>query len=562
MCKNKVSNFKKYGISSLSLQRSLLCFSLPVAAGIAALPLPAYAFTYQFNNGVEVRFDNNVEYSLGVRTGPVSKQLTSNVNANDGDLNLSRGIVSDRIQDITTLDLSENGFGFDASTESFYDSVYESKTQNRSQATYNPIGSASKYPNATGALVGRNIELRNLFGYGTFTLGNIPIDFHIGRHTLIWGESVFFPDNGIAYGMAPLDGVEATSEPNAEARDLFLPVGMASISAQLTDTLRLEAYYQFEWEKTIIPPVGSYYSGSDFFDGGGQRLILAQPELPFFPGAYFFRGRDIRGSTTGQFGIALHYDPESSPFDFGIYALQYNDREPQVYIYPGLGAGPTANGISEGQYRLVYPNHIQLYGVSGSTTIGAWNIAGEISARTNVPLVNNGVTIGFGQQADNNSHVRYPTGDAGYAQISAIYLGPATKLWGASSLEAELAGNQLFRVVKNGDEFVASNGGGPGHWNALGFHAVFTPTYYEVLPGVDLTVPLGLAYNFWGQSPTTHTFNGTDQSHGGVATIGLGATYLQTWNAVVNYNQYFGSIAYGQQFADRSLVTFNIQHTF
>jgi len=79
MCKNKVSNFKKYGISSLSLQRSLLCFSLPVAAGIAALPLPAYAFTYQFNNGVEVRFDNNVEYSLGVRTGPLSKCLSRNL---------------------------------------------------------------------------------------------------------------------------------------------------------------------------------------------------------------------------------------------------------------------------------------------------------------------------------------------------------------------------------------------------------------------------------------------------------------------------------------------------
>jgi hypothetical protein len=210
----------------------------------------------------------------------------------------------------------------------------------------------------------------------------------------------------------------------------------------------------------------------------------------------------------------------------------------------------------------VYPNHIQLYGVSASTTVGAWNIAGEISARTNVPLVNNGVTVAPGQQADNNSHVLYPTGDAGYAQISAIYLGPGTRFWNASNFVAELAGNQLLSVVKNGDEFVASNGGGPGHWNALGFHGLFTPTYYEVIPGVDLGVPLGLGYNFWGQSPTTHSFNGTDQSHGGVVTIGLNLTYRQTWNAAVNYNQYFGPVAYGQLFADRSLVTINLQHTF
>jgi hypothetical protein len=544
------------------LQHRALNFSLPLALGIAILPVSAHAFTHDFNNGVQVRFDNDIEYSLGIRTAPVSSQITSNINGNDGDLNLAKGIVSNRIQDITTLDLSYNGFGFDASTESFYDSVYESKTQNTSQATYNPIGPVSKYPNATGALIGRNIELRNLFGYGTFSIGNVPIDFRIGRHTLIWGESVFFPDNGIAYGIAPLDGIEATNEPNAEVKDLFLPVGMASISAQLTDSLRLESYYQFEWEKTIIPPVGSYYSPNDLFDGGGERLILAQPQPPVFPGVYFFRGRDISGATTGQFGIALHYDPESSPYDFGIYALQYNDREPQVYVYPGLGAGPTPDGISAGQYRLVYPNHIQLYGVSASTTLGAWNIAGEISARTNVPLVNNGVAVAPGEQADNNHHVLYPTGDAAYAQISAIYLGPATRLWSASNFVVELAGNQLLSVVKNGDEFVASNGGGPGHWNALGFHGLFTPTYYEILPGVDLGVPLGLGYNFWGQSATTHTFNGTDQSHGGVATIGLNLTYRQTWNAGLNYSQYFGPVAYGQLFADRSLVTFNLQHTF
>jgi hypothetical protein len=562
MYKIKRSNLKNLGISSRFVQRAILRVALPVSAGLVALPLPAKAFTYEFNNGVQVRFDNNVEYSLGIRTAPTSKQITNNINGNDGDLNLSAGVVSNRTQDITTLDLSDNGYGFDVSAESFYDSAYESKTQNGSQATYNPIGSASKYANGTSALVGRNIELRNLFGYGSFSLGNVPIDFRIGRHTLIWGESLFFPDNGIAYGMAPLDGVEATTEPNAEVKDLFLPVGMASISAQLTDSLRLESYYQFEWEKTIIPPVGSYYSPSDIFDGGGQRIILAQPQLPFFPGAYFFRGRDIRGATTGQFGIALHYDPDASPYDFGIYALQYNDREPQVYISPGVGGGPTPNGISEGQYRLVYPNHIQLYGISGSTTVGAWNIAGEISARMNVPLVNNGVIVGPGEQAGNSNHVLYPTGDAGYAQISTIYLGPATKLWGASSFVAELAGNQLFSVLKNADEFVASNGGGPGHWNAIGFHGVFTPTYYEVIPGVDLSVPLGLGYNFWGQSPTTHTFNGTDQSHGGVATIGVSAAYLQTWNAALSYNQYFGPVAYGQLYADRSLVTFNLQHTF
>jgi hypothetical protein len=117
-------------------------------------------------------------------------------------------------------------------------------------------------------------------------------------------------------------------------------------------------------------------------------------------------------------------------------------------------------------------------------------------------------------------------------------------------------------VDKNGGNFVASNGGGPGHWNSVGFHVVFTPTYFEVRPGVDLSIPLGLAYNFWGNAPGTHTFNGSDQSHGGEATIGATLTYLSTWNAGIAYNQFFGPVSYGQIFADRSNVTFNLQHTF
>jgi hypothetical protein len=544
------------------LARGLLaCSGLALAA---ACPGTAHAFTYLFNDGVQIRFDNDVEYSLAWRTQPVSAQLTSPINDNDGDLALSHGLVSDRIQDVTALDISDNGYGFDVSDEAFYDSVYEQQSQDTSQATYNAIGSARDFNATTSAIVGRNIELRNLFGYGNFNIGNIPVTIRIGRQALIWGESVFFPDNGIAYGMVPFDGEEAASEPNAEVKDIFLPVGMASVSAQLTDAIRLESYYQFEFEKTIIPPAGSYYSAFDFFDGGGERIIAAPPVQPFFPGAYLFRGPDIKHSASGNFGLALHYEPDSSPYDFGLYALQYTDRAPQIYVYPGLGAGPFPgpNGLVVGQYRLVYPTGIKIFGASASDTFGPWNVAGETSARINAPLTNTGVTVLPGQSPNAGSNALYPTGKIFYAQVSAIYLGPATKFWDSSALAAELAGNQLLSVDKNGQFFTAANGGGPGHWNSVGFHFVFTPTYFEVLPDMDLSLPLGLAYNFWGNSPGSHTFNGSDQSHGGEATVGVNLTYLSTWNAGIAYNQFFGPVSYGQLFADRSNVTFNIQHTF
>jgi hypothetical protein len=543
------------------LRRLLACSGIAI---VSALPNRAHAFTYLFGDGVQIRFDNDVEYSLGWRTAPVSQQLISpaNNNSDDGDRALSHGLISDRIQDVTAFDLSDNGYGFDASDIAFYDSVYEQKSQDTSQASYNSFGSSRNFEPTTSALVGRNIELRNLFGYGSFSIGSVPVTLRVGRQALIWGESLFFPDNGIAYGMVPFDGGQAASEPNAEVKDIFLPVGMASISAQLTDTIRLESYYQFEFEKTIIPPAGSYYSNFDFFDGGGERIIAVQPVQPFFPGVYLTRGPDIKHSASGNFGLALHYEPDSSPYDVGLYALQYTDRAPQIYTYPGLGtsAGPT--GIVVGQYRLVYPERIKILGASASDTIGSWNIAGEISARLNAPLSNTGVTVLPGEPADADTHALYPTGKILYAQVSEVYVGPATKFWDTSALVGELAGNQLLSVDKNGGNFIASNGGGPGHWNSIGFHVVFSPTWFEVRPGVDLTAPLGLAYNFWGNSPGSHTFNGTDQSHGGETSIGITLTYLSTWNAGFAYNQFFGPISYGQLLADRSNVTFNLQHTF
>jgi hypothetical protein len=543
--------------------------ALAVVAGLSLRAAPAQAYSYNFNDGVVIRIDNDVEYSLVDRTGGISAKLaagSNNINSDDGDRNLSHGIVSDRVQDVTTLDISDNGFGFDASALSFYDSVYESKTQNTSPYSVNSITGTDKFPHGTSALVGRNIEARNLFIFGGFTIGNVPVDVRIGRHTLVWGESLFFPDNGIAYGLAPFDGQLAASEPNVEAKDLFLPVGMASVSVQATNTIRVEAYYQFEWEKTIIPPAGSYYSSNDFFDGGGQRILAVEPN-PFFPGIVLTRTRDIRGSTTGQFGAAVHYDPDSSPYDFGLYALQYNDRAPQVYSY-ATGFNPTKNGIVVGDYALVYPDYIQLYGASASTTVGPFNIAGEGSVRIGVPLTNLGITVNPGELADNNHHALYPKGNAAYQQISTIYLGPATRLWGGSALVAELAGTELLAVTKNGNQFVKSNGGGPGYWDAVGFHVIFTPQYYEIRPDTDLSVPIGLAYNLWGQSPTSHTFNGSDQNHGGVFTFGPTLTYRTTWNLALTYSQYFGPVApgpkgpVGQVFADRSNVALSVQHTF
>jgi hypothetical protein len=316
------------------LKRSLrfVLLSTAATAGVICSIYPAQAFTYQLDNGVTIRLDNALQYSVTERVAPESSIIANDINANDGDNNLRAGIVSNRLDLLTTLNIDYQGFGFNASADSFYDTVYNQKTQQSGAGNYyNPTSvPADKFTEQTRTEAGRNIELRNLFVYGQTNIGNVPVTVRVGRLVNLFGESLLFAANGISYGQAPIDIARASSVPNTQAKDLFLPVGQALITVQPSESVSVSASYQFEWEKFNFIPTGSYFSINDFVGPGAER-IFAQPGAP----VGFLRGPDESGKDTGQFGIAVHYDPENTNWDFGLYALQYNDSEPQAVISLG-----------------------------------------------------------------------------------------------------------------------------------------------------------------------------------------------------------------------------------
>jgi hypothetical protein len=549
-----------------ALMSSVACLSV-LCGGQAA-----HAFTYQFNNGVNVRLDNTIEYSVIERASPTNAFYTNNPNTNDGDQNLRSGIVSNKFDLISTLDISYQGFGFDASTESFYDTVYNQNTQNTNGATYNPASTSyKKFTSETIASTGRNVELRNLFGYGAGNIAGIPVSLKIGRLVNIFGESLFMAGNGISYGQSPINAELAASVPNTQAKNLFLPVGQALLTVDLTNSIALTAYYQFEWEKFNDNPAGSFFSPADLLDEGGQRLYLASL-APYInnanPGAaaYLYRANDLKGSDTGQFGAALHYDPIGSNWDYGFYALQYNDTSPQVYARIGAGAPKLVSGtaagsplaLSAGTYQLVYANGIQIYGVSASTTVGPFNFAGEASIRANEDLVSS-VTLLPGQTAGNNEgDAAYAIGDVAHYQANMLYAGPKIPgVWDSSSVAAEVGGENLFAITKNKQNFDTA----ASQHAAFGIRAVGSATYFEVLSGLDLTPSIGLGWNFMGKSPDTIAFNDTGIDRGGDLTLGISYTYMNLWHGGITYSR---SIAPPGRdvMADRDFVSVNVQRTF
>ncbi len=559
--------------NSLKAKRYLLLSSVASMALLCA-GHTAHAFDYQFDNGVDVRFDNTIQYSVTERTSPVDSYLGGQTgaaqNTNDGDDNLRAGIVSNRVDLLSLFGVTYGNYGFTASVDSFYDAVYNQKTQNTDNATYNAASQpASKFTSATETQAGRNIELRNLFVFGTQNIDGIPVTLRVGRFVNLYGESLLFAANGISYGQAPLDITRALSVPNTEAKNLFLPVGQALISAQLNNSISVSAYYQFQWQKYNFVPAGDFFSPADVLDEGGQRLYAATI-APYVssanPGAaaYLYRASDINGSDTGQFGASAHFDPVGSSWDFGLYAIQYNDSEPQIYVHTTAGAPVVVSGtapgsplaLAVGTYQAVYANGIQVYGASTSTTVGPLNLAGEISTRIHDDL-NSSVTVLPGQIANNTSHPLYAIGDTLHYQASGIYLGPKTSFWDTSTVVGEVAGDNLYAITQNSENYDRATSKHMG----FGVRAIASATYFEVLPGLDVTPNIGLGWNFMGQAPDTPAFNGTGIDRGGDLSLGISGIYANKWTGGISYTRY---IAPPQRdpFADKDFVSFNVERTF
>ncbi|NMZ42683.1 MULTISPECIES: DUF1302 domain-containing protein [Pseudomonas] len=491
-----------------------LGLGLLLTAGVAPV---VSAITLDINPEIEADWTNTLKYSLGARTGSKNKTNLNNSNADDSERNFDRGsLVMNRVDWLSELNFKYQNYSLNLSGAGWYDNVYNSSNENDSPSTANAFtASNDHYTSDARKWAGRDFELMNAFVGAQYDAFGYPISVRLGRHTLLWGESMFFTDNGIASAMAPVDVYKALSVPNIKAQEVFLPVNQISTSVLLSDEWTAEAYYQFQWEKSRLPPVGTFWSNADVLDEGGERIIVA-------PGSYLYRGHDDKADAP-QFGVSLRWRPSAYNLDLGVYAMRYNYKEPRVMTSLSGGFDPVTGSV--GTYHLEYKEGIELYGVSANTSIGNLNLGGEISYRHNIPL-------------RSLSSVLEPDvlGDTANVQLSAIYVGGAGALWDNISYAGELAGHKLAKVTQHGEQRDTSLNS-----FAYGTRGVITLDYFQVAPSLDLSVPIGVGYMFKGKSPTSGAFGNYAEDHGGDLTVGLGATYEQHWQASINYTTFFGN---------------------
>lgn len=560
-------------------RRMLLAFAGALVSG------PVFAAELYNNGDTVVRWDTTFRYSGGVRLESATPALLADPNADDGNRDFRSGFISNRFDLTSELGIKFGNFGAEISGAGWYDTVFNQRTDNDSPATFNPrsVPNTSFVP-AVRDLHGRDAELLNAFVYGNADAGGWPVTLRLGRHTLVWGESLYFAENGVAAGQAPVDATRAASQPYAEASEVYLPVWQVSGSVQPASNVALGFYYQFEWRKSRFPGVGSFFSVADFADTGGERIIIS-------PTQYLQRGRDYTPKPA-QFGASVHINTDAA--DLGFYASRFNAKYPQLYIRPGAYTGgmtameapageverapaiekPAAYGVPSGTgtgaykinvppgayvgtgvvggYYLVYPEAIEVYGVSASGYLGDSSLAGEISTRRNMPLVSRPRIVPAGTPIDGGANALFAIGNTLHAQVSAITNFAPSKLWDGANLSAEVAANKLLDVTRNAGARDQSR-----NTFAAALRGVFEPQYFNVFPGGDLSVPIGFGYGLTGNSAV----DGSQNTKAGDMEFGLRMLYRSVWEASLTFTHYFGAPA-RQPFADRDYLSFSIKRTF
>lgn len=395
----------------------------PRAAGFAlatALPfLISPALAFELNLGaVTGSLDTTLSYGTGWRVeeqdkdmaalyGPTSSEAyealrqarhATFANKNDGNANFDNDSkpISSAFKITSDLELKYDNVGVFVRGTAFYDTVIMDEDPNRSQPNMlqncNALNAATTpnlpscgYGEAVEDHSGRDARVLDAYIYGNFDIGGHALNVRAGEQVVNWGEALFLQDGINNANPVSLSKLRL---PGAEIKEALLPLPMLYASLGLTDNLTAEAFYEFDWDYSEADDRGTYYSTDDAFAGYGSRHVLvATPTGVAVPRWAFVtvdREADQEVNSDGQFGVAFRYSSENT--EYGLYYMNYHSHKPVAETTSGAILGGTA-AQQAGQllvgstYRLVYPEDIQMIGLSFSTTVGDLSLSGELAYR-------------------------------------------------------------------------------------------------------------------------------------------------------------------------------------
>lgn len=631
------------------------------------------------------------------------------VNLNDGNRAFDKGLVSQVFRVSADLEVDwEEQYGVFMRGTAFYDTVLMDTHNNWSDA--NAGANAAGFPDQTGTYPfgddwskdvrdgqGHDAKIQDAYVYGSWDIGDMPLDVRFGRQVINWGEGLFYRD-----GINTINALDGASYalPGSEVKDLLIPQNALAFSLGITDNLSMSAYYQFEWEESVTPGRGTYFSTNDLFTDGGTKGYNEAPDTlkqlragwaatPSGVGSqtlsqllgdlYAVTGVNVHGDylvvadtsakqaadDDGQWGFSFkYYSEELNDTEFGFYFVNYNSHVPYIdatiaqgaaakalaavtgagntslataldNYYTGVATAqlaqlgvtsPTAQQLAAAKQeviggvagahimsnsisaRRVFPEDIQMYGLSFNTAFGRTSVAGELAYRPNAPIwidhpddliagissnlagIDDGVddsTDGILEGANCFKGLSVVNPDKQYCISSGPYKNyEKVKLWTGSLVFVHNFGPQLsfdglygilepaFEYIQDLDNYTKylSSGSGPhgpafeGEYHpssdrldkfSWGYTAVLSAEMNDVFAGVNLNPVISFKHDVNGNSRRTGNFLAGRKA----VTVGLKGVYMHVFEAGLAYTSFFGSER-TNAVSDRDNVAFNMKYSF
>lgn len=574
------------------------------------------------------------------------------INKSDGDANFDNDSkpISSVFKITSDLELKAGNYGVFVRGTAFYDTVLADEFPNRSSTGNNFPNSAScnaqsttnvngcGFPKELDERVTSDARFLDAYVYGNFMMGDRALNVRLGEQVINWGEALFLQEGINNANPVSLSKLRL---PGAEVREALLPLPMIYASYELADSLSMEAFFQFDWDYSEADGVGTYYSTDDAFAGDGANRILVNLEgsaLQTVGQIYNTvkygvtsavltndRYSDRSVDAGGQYGLAFRYNTENT--EYGLYYINYHSHKPVAQAITGeangyqkgnpaavaavnacvAGGGLLAScaiGINAAhyldttRYQLVYPEDIQMIGLSFSTTVGDLSVSGELAYRPNDVIL---AELGDNLVAYNTLNAAV-IGNGGTATAGSVLndgqaFGASTVVRDWVELESYnfdlvainnfgplFAADQVVGVLEVGgaylpdgeDKRYASTASllnleapysasvpeeGPSNdyldnfsW---GYRAVLSATYNDAFFGIALNPVIRFAHDVDGNSHRTGNFHENRKS----GTVGVNAIYNQELEVGVAYNSFWGAEA-SNLLADRDNLTLVLKYSF
>ncbi|AZC27088.1 DUF1302 domain-containing protein [Pseudomonas sessilinigenes] len=532
----------------------------------------------------------------------------------DGRRNFKKGETFSKLfKGIHDLQLSHGDTGVFLRGKYWYD--FELKDESR---PFKDIDDHGRKPGAQSS----GVQLLDAFVYHSYTIGDLPGTVRLGKQVVNWGESTFI--QGGINSINPVD-FAALRRPGSEIKEGLIPVNMFYLSQNLTDNLSTELFYQLAWDQSVIDNCGTFFAVNDALPDGCTGLTagpalnqnaLAQAALSPLgidltsEGIRVPRGHDNDPRNDGQWGAALRWFAPELNSEFAAYFMNYHSRMAYISgvasphmadrgfagpICANLGIGnpavcnallgsplgqaaAQAYRLGTSQYLADYPEDIQLYGLSFSTSLPTGTIlSGELSYRPNMPIQINSADLiaatfgdpsaspvlssGYLPIANSSSIKGYQRKELTQAQVSATHFFDqvmgADRLtligevgvthvsgMGGSGLRygrnptfgmGELADNSICtRQINTKTPQYCTNDGYTTS-TSWGYRARAIWEYSNVFDGVDLKPSLAWSHDVKGYGPEPGFNEGAK-----AISLGLDAVYLNTYTASLTYTDFFG----------------------